>query len=215
MKAEHSKHYSTTFDANFSWKEEHHLKVNLQGYYNDVNNLITLVARKNASGYEYNNIEKYKTRGGSLGASYFYKNWLRINASSIFTARYNNLSSVSNSNDFTHSWDWIMGVQCNESTTQITLTADWKAYGKQKYFYYDNSKIKEGYQSSYQMLNLSASRRFWQNRLQIVVGARNLADVTNVKLNGRQTSSGHGGGDSTPIAYGRTFFIKANFRVTK
>lgn len=214
LKSEKSYNYSTTLDYNFKWNKHHNAKLNLQLYYNDIENMISLIKQQDGT-YKYDNINEYKTRGGSLGFTYYYKNWLRVNASSVLTARYNNLSSTSDSDDFTTSLDWITGVQVKEPYSKITLTTDFKYYGKENYFYYNTGgAISEGNREAYEMLNVSLSRKFWKNRVQLTVGAKNLTDITDAKLTGGATG-GHTSSTSSSIAYGRTYFVRASFKIRK
>lgn len=147
--------------------------------------------------------------------TYFYKKWLRINAGCILTARYNKLSDISDIKNFNTTTDWIAGLQIKEPYSKITLNTDFKLYGKQNYFYYDSKQtIQEGEQDDYEILNASLNRDFWNNRLKITIGAKNLTNIKNVVLNGAP-SGGHGATNSIAISYGRSFFVKANLKITK
>lgn len=211
LKAEKSNNYSTSLDYKLSWGENSNLKTNLQLYYNDVENLISLVEQEEVTFFKYENIDEYKTRGGSLGFTYFYKNWLRMNANSILTSRYSSLGK-----EFKTTYDWIVGLQIKEPKTKITFNTDLKLYGRQNYFYSaPNQEIKVGERASYEMLNASLSRSFWENRITVAVGAKNLTNIKNVELTGQQSGGGHNTSSSSDISYGRTFFVKANFRITK
>ncbi|PID88509.1 MAG: hypothetical protein CSB03_00995, partial [Bacteroidia bacterium] len=138
LKAEKSNNYSTSLDYKLSWGENSNLKTNLQLYYNDVENLISLVEQEEVTFFKYENIDEYKTRGGSLGLTYFYKNWLRMNANSILTSRYSSLGK-----EFKTTYDWIVGLQIKEPKTKITFNTDLKLYGRQNYFYSaPNQEIK-------------------------------------------------------------------------
>jgi outer membrane receptor for ferrienterochelin and colicins len=51
--------------------------------------------------------------------------------------------------------------------------------------------------------------------LRLTIGGKNLLDVRSVN-NSNQSSGGvHSGGGTTPIGYGRSFFIKLDFNLIK
>lgn len=215
LKPEKSDSYNMALDYDFKWKENS-LKFTTKLYYNDIYNMIALIQSANKDNlYQYNNINRYKTRGGSLGATFFWKDILRVNASGIVTSRYNDLSEVTDTRKFNTTVDFIAGLQVREPRSNVKLNADIKMYGKKNYFYASGGKIKEGNQEAYEMLNVSVNRRFLKNRLNITLGAKNLLDVKTVRLKGKPDGGAHTSSIGTPIAYGTSFFLKASFKISK
>lgn len=210
LKAEKSKNYNVSADYHFKW-QNNSIKLNGQLYYNDIQNLITLVEKKNATGYQYDNISYYKTKGGSLGFNFLYKRLLKFNFSTIVTGRLNRLKEISNTRKYNTTIDHIAGIQLKEPNTKIKLDVDLKLYGEQNYFIYSpDNQIKEGRRDSYEMLNASMSRTFFKDKLNVTIGAKNLTNIKTVNSSG---SSGHSSSEGTPIAYGTNYFIKAIFRI--
>ncbi len=214
LKAEKSDSYNMSLDYDLKWKENC-VKASAKLYYNDVYDMIAL-ARINNDTSEYRNVIRYKTRGGSLGVTFFHKDILRLNANGIVTARYNRLSKYSDSDKFVTAIDFIAGVQVKEPHTKIQLNANMKMYGKQDFYQYEGKVLKKANLSPYEMLNASLSRRFLKNRLNITVGAKNLLDVKTVKVNGISLSGGgHGSSDGSPTSFGTSYFVKANFKISR
>lgn len=214
LKAEQSYNYNASIDYHLQWKSNR-LKVNSQFFYNDIDNLITLIEKQTGTGYQYNNINQYKTRGGNIGTTFYYKNNFQINVSGIITGRYNDLSNTSNTKKYNTTIDGILGVQIKEPNTQIKINTDLKWYGTRNYFYYNTAgNIAEGNRDSYKILNASINRRFLKNRLNITLGAKNIMNVKTVKMSG-SSGGAHTSNSGVPIAYGTSYFIKASFRITK
>ena len=62
------------------------------------------------------------------------------------------------------------------------------------------------------MADLSLGKKFFQNKIAITIGSKNLFDVKNVGA--VATGGAHsGGGGTSMIAMGRTYFIKLNLNV--
>ncbi|PID95480.1 MAG: hypothetical protein CSA94_01380, partial [Bacteroidetes bacterium] len=219
LKAEKSDSYNMAINYDLKWKSNC-LKMTGKLFYNDVYNMISFVQINNDT-LQYANIDRYKTRGGSLGATFFLNNTLRVNGSAIATARYNRESEISDTRKFNTTLDLIFGVQVKESYSKIRLNADIKMYGKREFFYFDKDQqgksiIAQGNQAAYNMLNVSINRLFLKNRLNITIGAKNLLNVKTVNITGRAGGSGHPSTTSgTPIGYGTGYFVKASFKISR
>ncbi len=217
LKAEKSNSYNTSLDYDIRWKENC-LKASAKLFYNDVYDMIAQTytsAKRDTS--KYYNIARHKTRGGSLGATLFIKDILRINASGIVTARYNRISEYKASDKFTTTMDIIAGVQVKEPRSKIQLNANIKLYGKQEFFRLDGEDVKKANLEPYEMLNVSVNRRFLKNRLNVTIGAKNLLNVKDVKMNGVPSSGGggHGASDRESIAFGTSYFAKVSFKFSR
>lgn len=66
--------------------------------------------------------------------------------------------------------------------------------------------IMEGYHT----MDLSATKQFFGNKIQLQLGIKNLFDNTNIAIKGATGGGGihTGGGNSTPIGWGRTYFFR-------
>jgi outer membrane receptor for ferrienterochelin and colicins len=75
------------------------------------------------------------------------------------------------------------------------------------------SKISDGYMLGYHTLNVTMSRPFFKNRLDVSTGGKNLFNNTNITSFGAGQNV-HGGGDGdTPVGWGRTFFIRLTYNL--
>jgi len=58
------------------------------------------------------------------------------------------------------------------------------------------------------MLDVNVSKDFWRKRVLVAVGAKNLLNVTNVTSGASASGVHSGGGGSSPIAWGRSVYIR-------
>ena len=72
--------------------------------------------------------------------------------------------------------------------------------------------IMEGYHT----MDLSASKEFFAQRLQAQIGVKNLFNNTNIAVKGDTGGGIHsGGGGSSAVGWGRTFFVRLTFQFQK
>ena len=191
-------------------------KISSSQFFNDIDNQITLIPQENSTAYSYMNIESSKSAGGDLSVDYGYKGWLKWRVGYGLTGRLKSYAEASGADKYTFTHDYFAGVKITEPSTKIKLTADYKYNGKLPYLYTDSedNQIKEGSQEAYHILDASVSRTFLKNQLQLILGAKNLFNVTTVNRTG--TGGGaHSGSTGTPVSYGRSFFINLNYKFYK
>ena len=215
LDAESSNNYNTSLEF-ASNTNEHAWKISSSLFYNDISNLITLVQQENSTEYSYENIEDFKSTGGDFSIDYGFKGWLKLRGGYGLTGRQNSYSGNDGSSDYNLTHDVFAGLKYTHPKTRISLNADYKYNGRIPFFYTNNEDgiIKEGKQEAYHTLNASATRTFFKHQMQVIIGAKNLFDVTTVDRigSGGNTNAGEGG---TPIAYGRSFFITLNYKFYK
>lgn len=215
LEAESSYNYNTALEFASS-TQNHAWKVATSLFYNDISNLITLVQEENTTAYSYENIDDYKSIGGDFSIDYAFKKQLKLRGGYGITGRYNSYSSSNGSTKYNLTHDVFAGIKYTDRITRLSLNIDYKYSGSVPYFYTDDDdgQIKEGEQEAYHTLNASINRTFLQHQLQLILGAKNIFDVTTVDLVG-EGSGTHSSSDGTPISYGRSFFITLNYKLYK
>jgi len=77
----------------------------------------------------------------------------------------------------------------------------------------DGSVSYNGHQGALNMLDASAERRFFNNKVQIVAGVKNILNVDRRQVSGFVGSSSHTGGSSTNFFMPRSFFTSLHFTI--
>lgn len=192
---------SLTYNAPI--KKSGTLNFGVSGFYNNQKNKIDLKLI-GINAYEYANVKSYITYGGNVSLGYQRKRFEIKSAVQLTWYNMSNTSSGSDkakmfSPDFTASASYLI------PKAEIGVNVFYK-YNGQKPLFSVNSSVQAGTRAAYHWLDVSFSRNFWKNRIQVIVGAKNLVGVVNVATSG-VTMIGHGGdANFMNIGWGRTFF---------
>jgi len=201
--------HNVSFSLDYKPKvNKHEFGVTPSFYFNDINNLITL-AETGRWAYTYVNIENMMTMGGFLELKYGYEDFsFQVNA-----------GYASQKHDGSGSFYYSPEVSVDAGYlipgALITLSVFNKFNGSQTSFVVDEATgIAEKEMDSYNILDVSLNRQFWDKRISLTAGVKNILDVNNVG------STGGGGihsgpGDFTSIAWGRSFFASLKFLFNK
>ncbi len=214
LEAESSYNYNTSLE--FALQQPVHKWIfKASAYYNDVTDMVALIQRDTTTGYHYDNIGSFESTGINLDVNYGYKSLFTLRLGYGFTGRYNIYTKENGSDRFNLTHDVFAGLKFTEPHTGIILAADYKYNGKLPYFYTDeNDRVKEGFRQAYHTLNTSLTYDFWERRMQVVAGVKNLFDVTAINsVSG--SGGGHSGGGGIPISYGRSYFINLIYKFNK
>jgi hypothetical protein len=110
--------------------------------------------------------------------------------------------------------DFTAGVTYLIPKAEIGINIIYK-YNGAKPLFSVNSSIQTGTRHAYNMLDVSLSRNFWKDRIQIVAGGKNLLGVTNVQAD-NMSGVGHGySGNMVNVGWGRTFFTSLILHFSK
>ncbi len=194
----------------------HSLTINVAGFFNYITNKIDLVqvfSPTSTLKFEYFNIKKYLTYGANTTLTYRWDR-LMLNTSGMFT--FYDLSNTNTGNDKvkTLSPDVSAGGTYTIPKAEVSINVTYK-YNGVKPLFSVNSGIQAGTRSAYHMIDVSLSRNFWKDRIQLVVGGKNLAGVTNVATQ-NVSAVGHSvNPDRVNIGWGRTFFTSLILHFSK
>ena len=196
---------------------KHQIIIGASSFYNNISNKIDWKMIPSPGPepdtFQYFNIKKYITYGGALTVGYRWDR-LQLNTSAQAT-RYElgNTNSSANgvkmlTGDFTASATYLV------PKAEIGITILYK-YNGAKPLFSVNSSIQTGTRHAYNMLDVSLSRSFWKNRIQLVIGGKNLLGVTNV-IADNMSGVGHSfNGNTVNIGWGRTFFTSLVLHFSK
>ena len=185
------------------------LKMELSTFYNQIENLITL-AQNSGTQYSYVNIGDYETHGIQLNNNISF-NHFKLGLGGSYIGRYNQLSETANIDRFSYTPELRSNINYEFPKPQLFVAFFYKFTGKLPGFGLDaNNEIIQTYIESYHTADLSIGKQFWKKRMQVTFGSKNLFDVKAVN-SVAQGSAHSGSGGSSPVAMGRTYFLKMTF----
>ena len=160
-------------------KENKVFKITGSGFYNDINNLITL-AQGEGSSYSYFNLVKYKTLGAlaqiELVISHF-----KCTFSGTYTGRYNSLSENLSIEPFRYSPEVRSNFSYDLRRYNLNLSGFYKYSGEIiGYYLDDDDEIQQSFLGDFNTLDLTATKGFWKNKIKWTLGGKNLFNVRNI-----------------------------------
>jgi len=208
---------SYNFDLNAGYSSDGNTRnygVEAGLYYNDISNMITL-AQQGTTLYTYINVDKYKTKGAQINATYAIYPQFTVKAGVAETGRYYLLNtSESNIGKFAYTTDVTTDLSYKLVKYDINFSIFYRYTGRTPQFYVNSDKqVVEGFVSSYHMMDATAMKSFLHNRLNLSVGIKNIFNNTTIAAVAGGGGSAHGGGGSGSmnIGLGRTYFAKLSF----
>ncbi len=212
LNAEHS----NNFGASLTWsKPRPHgaWRAELGGFYNDIEDLITL-AQVEGTLYSYINIGKYRTTGGNVGLAWEGEKWsFLVGANS--TGRNDDLAQLQS-----QAWLWSHELRGTITRTWekqgLSAQVFYKYQGRlQNYAYLTDGTVGRSTIEDFSMADASVTKRLWQRRLGLTAGCKNLFDVRNVNATIGASGGAHStGGSSVPMMTGRTWFVRLELELT-
>lgn len=210
--------YSKNFQFQVSHKIEkitYATETEARFFLNNIKDVITLVDL-GEDFYSYVNVEKVRTMGYTLG--------IRSSLYPIFDLRlaygrtgYNNYISNLVEDKLTWSPEFTGEITGRWDDHKLSVSAFYKYTGKRARIFQDlDGNLIEGKVDDYHNLDLSIMKSFLKDRLSFTLGGRNLFDVTNITTTGSSGDGVHSSaGSSIPVSWGRTFFLKINYSISK
>ena len=184
---------------------EFSLQTDVSGFYNTIDNLISLAVISGTQ-YSYVNIGKYKTQGVRLLFKANYKAF-QVNAGTSYIGRFNQLSESASLPSFSYSPEINGSVSYFFARPNLTISSFYKYNGQLPSYQVDGETIRQTYISPYSFMDASVQKSFWKNHLAITLGCKNILNVTNVIAT--QTGGVHSYGSSNmSIGSGRNYFVK-------
>lgn len=216
--------YSNNFTASYTWRilhnEDIRLTSTLSGFYNDFKDRIVIATDENDPTHNiYDNVDKYKTTGGSLENAIAWKD-LQANVNFSLVGRYNSYSDDSSLEGedlptFRFSPELSASVTYKLSKTNTDFNLFYKFTGARKE-YRQNSDTKEMYLGgvdSYNWADLTITQKLF-DYVSVNAGIKNIFDITLV--NNDSGGSGHtSSGSSVLIGSGRSYFLGLVFHLNK
>ncbi len=187
----------------------------LSGFYNDIDNLITLAQPiPAASLYTYINIGHFSTHGGSISHGITWNN-LSVNIGAGLTGRYNIYSDSGDFDKYIYSPDLAINTQYFFKKIKLTGAVYFKYNGKLPgYKLNADNTITQFSNESYKFLDATLRKEFLKGRIYVGTGVKNILNITNISA--VTPGSAHSSVDNDQaVGTGRTWFVKLQFALGK
>jgi outer membrane receptor for ferrienterochelin and colicins len=221
LKAEHSDSYQLSF-AYYSQTEKVAFKIEPDFFYNAMRDKIdllpkTVVGNNNDTTevWVYTNADAFETYGGRLNVTYRHKGIFSLGFGAAYIGIYNVFDAeVEENNKFYYYPEFALNATYDHRITKIRLGVVYKYTGEVTRDRITSGGRTEKYtEAAYNMLDVSLSRNFFDERVMLSIGAKNIFDVTDLKTTGGASGGVHTGGSSMPIAWGRSLFAALKFKL--
>lgn len=205
-------------NVSFSYAREQNkvaLSFDLGLFYNYLQNQITLAQSGSDISYTYQNVSRFQSTGVQMGCSYALYPSLRLQLGFALTGI---AGAAVEGEDFT-SMKWSPDLTVSPSyrflKPDLTLALYYKYTGSSPQLVLDADILGYRYIDPYNLMDFTATKGFFEGRLRLSAGIKNIFNVTTIPSTG-STGGGHGGGGgSNNISWGRTFFAKVSFQFNK
>ena len=220
--------YSNSYHVSLGYKTETAkvaFKIEPDLFYNQMKDKIDLVPKTviDSNGdtteiWTYSNVDLYKTLGGRLNITYNHKGLFNFGVGLAYIGTSNQFGQeVQSSDEYNYYPEIAINAIYEEKHSRLNFGLNYKYSGEVTLNRLDADDNLVPYtEESYNMLDISVNRSFFDNLLNLAIGAKNLFDVNDIKTSGGASGGVHSsGGASTPVAWGRTFFASVKFNFSK
>lgn len=209
LKPEQSHHTQLSWSTTRK-KAKRNSSFEIQTFYQYVTNRISLSQDQTGTLYSYFNIDHFENTGIQARWNGEIKQ-IRFQ----FGANYVGIrTNYSQNNQFAFSPELVANTTYTHPKTAIQFAVFYKYTGKTiRQLQYEDGSILESRMEDYHLLDATIQREFWKKKITLALGARNLMNVSNVLSSNSSNGAHSAGGSSTPVAWGRTFFIRFNFLI--
>lgn len=217
LKAETSINANVLLQYNSKLGKAYDWGVELNLFNNSISDNIQLIPFSgNTNYYTYVNVNKFISRGTELSFNNKIYPRITLKFGIAFIGQKIDYSESSDA-EFEYYTDFNASFVYLFKKYDINLSAYYKYNGKspQLMFVSTDEDPVLGYLAAYQTLDVNISKWFFKRRVNIQVGGKNLFDNTNIDITGGQSGGVHSGGDSESVNWGRTFFVRFQFKFNK
>ena len=188
------------------------LKSDISLYYNHIYNQIALALRNNGL-YQYVNVEEFISIGARANAKVV-TNTMSLGIGLAYIGRQNNDSDVDGIEPFNYAPEINASLSYRIKPLNANVSLFYKYTGQLQIVRLDaNDNIARGFIDDYHTLNASVSQNFWNKRVALTFGAKNILDVTNINTS-ISAGGAHSSGGSNLVAWGRSYFVSLKFNIS-
>lgn len=192
------------------------LEMNL--FNNNIKDNIQLIPQGEGSLiYTYVNVNRFITRGIEVNFNNNVYPWLTVKFGYTFTGQKIDYEGLASSN-FEYYSGFNTTATYNIRKWDMNFSLYYKYNGKypQLYFLGVDESPEIRFMDAYNTLDMTLGKWFWKRQINLQLGAKNIFDNTNINVTGGSQGGIHtGGSGSVPVNWGRTFFVRLQFRFNK
>lgn len=220
LKAEYSNNatINLTYTRSFG---SHMLNLQANAYFNDIKNAIELVrdysntGGNNTQPYTYQNYANNRVAGGNVKVRYNWDEKLSVSVSAGIIGDNFKYNAQLSSGGFDLTPEFAIEANYMIPKALVKVSFYNKFNGKTVSPYIDvNSQVQKETIQPYDLMQVSLGRKFWKDRFDIVVGAKNLLNVKTVDTAGGNGAAHSNGENYILVGWGRTFFATVRFNIS-
>ncbi|MEO0789528.1 MAG: TonB-dependent receptor [Bacteroidota bacterium] len=216
LSPEFSRHLEASVDGELTRNTAWNLNVNARGFYNRIRNQIGL-AEFDFARFRYENIDTLQTHGFNLGFQ-LTDGSNRFSLDGGFGLTFREFTIAGEEVNLDSKFGTLIEMQ-NQMRyripwIEVDLSIQHRHIGRQERLYYDDEGvIRIGTVQNFDLINTSLSRRFWNDKLLINIGIKNLLDVQRIRTSGQTGGVHSGGSGSRLVDFGRNYFVRLGFNL--
>jgi len=217
LKAETSMNYQAALNyqhlGNYAWS------IDARFFFNDLKNEIRLVSVIEPDDdeprglYRNENIARSQNTGFNLNARLEYANWSGEAGAAVIGLKNNLAFQNEAAGGFNFYAQYRLGISYSIEAWKLEPSLFANHTGQRKDISLSpNGALQSTLFSSYTMLDFNLKRSFWQERLSVSAGVKNLLNVGSIQTSNQINGGAHSNGASSiPLSYGRTYFIRCQW----
>lgn len=218
LKAEEAVSFNLNIKKRFEIDTEITNVFNLSGQFIDISDRITWLQGSKTNGqsvFTPENIDEYTSWSISVDNKLLYKD-LEFSLGAICLGISQNLKSrVSKNDDFLYTLQVNSNVLYKLPKYGITFAAYYKYNGELTTFVYKDEQIEKAKQQSYNWLDASISKGFFNTKMQFVLGVRNITNTTQIQSSTIVAGNHSDVQNLREFGYGTSFFGKIIYNIFK
>ena len=180
-------------------------------FYNDIDNLIALGPAQDFK-RQYINIDSNNTKGGKIQFSYNSLSGLYLSAGFSSLSKYNSFTEKFDIDDFIVTNKINATAKYTFQNIATTLNVHFKHNGKELGYYVDKKSgdLVTTELDAYNLLDFTAFRSFFKNKLEMTIGIKNILNETNLDNLIQSTGTTK---NQNAFLYGTSYFAKVIFKI--
>lgn len=218
LKAETSVNTNFQIQYNSNTQQAYVWGLELNLFHHNIKDNIQLIpVSGNTTLYTYVNVNRFISRGVELNFNNNVYPWLTVKFGVTLTGQ-KVMFSDDSSGEFENYADFNTSLNYWYRKYDINLSVYYKYNGEYPQLYFVGEEVEPELRTmmAYHSLDINISKWFYQRRINVQIGGKNLFNNTNIDVVGGSQGGIHTGGTSSEaVNWGRTYFVKLQFRFNK